>query len=272
MRTFNENPELKDMVHSVALIWRHGDINEDVLEKANEILDGVSRLRSLYILADVENVFTECPSSLPIRFLEVNTLPNLRKIKISDRFLPMDIMQKYMVLTQAEHITFRAEFTESPSRIRTTRTSAVLNLDLKASNRVLPHVLREILGWCPRIRTLRWTNPGFNANGDRVVHSLSPVGYSEAIALTQDSLREFELRVSWRYKFSSSYQDKSRMDLSKMRVLKSIICPAEYLFPTHAAYSSRLGLYKLLPASLEELVVRAYIRVNIEFTRSLIYL
>lgn len=272
MRTFNENPELKAMVHSVALVWNHGDINKDIHEKANETLEGLSRLRSLYILAAVANVFTECPSSLPTRFLEVNPLPDLREIKISDRWLPIDIMQKYMVLTHAEHITFRAEFTESPSRIRTTRKSAVLNLDLKASNRVLPHVLREILGWCPKIRTLRWANPGFNANGDRVVHSLSPVAYSEALALTRDSLLEFELRVSWRYPFSSHWQDRSRMDLSKMRVLKSIICPAEYFFPTHAAFSSRLGLYKLLPASLEELIVRGQIRVYMEFTRSLIHL
>jgi hypothetical protein len=271
MRTLNDSPELKDMVQSIALVWKHGDIDENVHKKANDILDGLSRLRSLYILADVRNVFVEGPSSIPTRFLEVNHLSDMRKIKILDRWLPIDIIQKYMVLTPAENITFRAEYTESPSRIRTNRTSAVLNLDLKATGRVLPRLLREILGWCPRIRTLRWSNPGFNANGDREVHSLSPVGYSEALALTRDSLREFELRVSTRYPFSTSYQDQSRMDLSKMRVLKSIICPAEYFFPTHAAYSSRLGLYALLPASLEELIVRE-IRVNISFPRFLIHL
>jgi len=272
MRSFNEHPELKAMVHSVALVWNHGDVNKDIHKKANEILDGLIRLRSLYILGHVANIFTECPSQIPTRFLEDNPLPDLQEIKISDRWLPIDIMQKYMVLTHAEHITFRADFTESPLRIKTTRTSAVLSLDLNASNRVLPPFLREILGWCPRIRTLRWTNPAFNANGDRDVYFLSPAGYSEALTLTRDSLREFELRVSWRYPFSRSCQDQSRMDLSKMRVLESIICPAEYFFPTGAAYSSRLGMYKLLPASLQELIVSGQVRVNLELTRSLIHL
>ncbi|RDL34431.1 uncharacterized protein BP5553_07559 [Venustampulla echinocandica] len=46
------------------------------------------------------------------------------------------------------------------------------------------------------------------------------------------------------------------MDLSMMKTLKYIDCPATCFFRSGTAYSTRGGLYKLLPSSLEELTIR----------------
>jgi hypothetical protein len=47
------------------------------------------------------------------------------------------------------------------------------------------------------------------------------------------------------------------MDLSMMTSLRSIKCPAECLLVPGSPYSVRVGLYKLLPRVLEELIVSA---------------
>jgi hypothetical protein len=261
IRSLDENPELRGMVHHVGLFWKRGD--KVVHDRANEILEALPSLKSLYLHASLDE------DPFDPRFLEVNPLPHLRKINILDLQLTIENMRRYMVLTHAEHITVRSTFSWGPPQSTNIiqSTSPVLFLDLDSSHHIPPEVLRGVLKWCPRIRKLRCALSGYGfpdpIGGDtlRMHTSLSPRDLSEALASAQDSLRELEfLRCPCKW----PGQANSRMNLSMMKVLKSISCPAECFFSPNAVYVARPGLYKLLPASLEELsVIRSQVRIHL---------
>jgi hypothetical protein len=249
MRTLDENPELKSMVHSVTLCWIQPD--EDIYEKTNKMLENVPKLRSLDIHVGGAGSGHRYPSSL-------NHMPDLREIMISEPRLMLEDLQKYMVLTHAEHIIIQSRLTRSSSISKDIikRTSPVLTLGLEPPNHISPETLRDILEWCPKIEALRCALPGHGfvsyTSPTRMDTSLSPMALSQALAPARDSLRELEFHVCschW------PGQANSRMDLSMMRVLKYISCPAECFFSPNAVYVARIGLYKLLPAGLEELTV-----------------
>jgi len=259
MRTLDENPELRGMVHSLALFWKYENHeDEDVREKAKLILESLPGLKSLSIRAGTDDYSNRHRYSFSPQFLEVNPMPDLREIEISSSRLTIENMQKYMVLSHAEHITIRSELTGSPSELEaiTKRTSPVLILALDLWNHIRPQDLRDVLKRCPRIETLRCALPRFSVTNScrsrRIVTPLRPVELSKALASARDSLREFEFQVCACGRLD---QVDSRMDLSMMRVLKSISCPAECFFSPSPVYFTRTGLYELLPASLEELTV-----------------
>jgi hypothetical protein len=238
------------MVRHIGFYWRRAD--QAIHERANKLLEALPWLETLSIRAEWDE------EPFYPRFFEVNTMPNLREFTLFDPRLTIDNMQRYMALGPIEHVTIWCRFLGVPLWLKSLKHSPVLTLDLDRNHHIPAEVLLEVLKWCPRIRKLRCALPGLGVlvviggTTRKMATPLSPLGLSKALASAQNSLQNLEFLVC-PCKWPS--QENSKMDLSMMRVLRSITCQAQCFFASGESYSARSGLYKLLPRSVAELIV-----------------
>lgn len=176
-------------------------------------------------------------------FLHKNPMHSLQTIIFDGPTVGQRTLWKLMTLQGLENIAVNAievSNTEPPSRLKR-RTSPLLSLDL-GQDRLSEFFVQELLT-CPRaLKKLRSSVPSWSK-----FSLTTPV--EKTLGPTRHSLTELVLApcsISW---------DLPRVDLSDfglLRVLEVASCCLEVVRPCEA----RIGLYKSLPPSLQELRVR----------------
>lgn len=175
-------------------------------------------------------------------FFHINPMPTLRNIIFDGPTVGGNTLWKLMTLQGLENITVNAivVFDTSPPSDRKRRTSPVLSLDL-GQDSLSAKFVRELLT-CPRaLKKLRCSVPW--------CHHSSTTPFAQTLEPTRHSLTELVLAPC------SIYWDLPRIDLSDfglLRVLEVASCCLEVVRPCEA----RIGVYKSLPPSLQELRVK----------------
>ncbi|KAH8657060.1 hypothetical protein BGZ60DRAFT_434714 [Tricladium varicosporioides] len=248
MRSLEEHPELVKRVRNITVYFGYsGKVSHS---NGNELLKVVSDVQCLTI----NTIYGDAP--FKPHFLDKNPMSKLRTIKVFDDQLRMTGMQEYIRIPQVQQFSFACPFLgEFPQTEK--QTSNLLALDLDIQFHIPANTLGKVLSMCPRIKHLRCAIPGNRTLDGRnnqtigVSSPVSPKEISEALANAQDSLEKLEL-VHCECRWGG--HDNSKMDLSMMKTLKYIYSP-HWVFGTGYEYGIKSGLYKFLPASLEELSI-----------------
>lgn len=252
LRSLKENCGLVEMVHDMSIGWRRAD--DTTHDNANALLAALLHLKTLSIQAEWDDI------CFRPQFLHTNPLSKLKTVKLHDRNLTPDDMRRYMLLEQVEHMTISCLFLgdiPKPTHLES-KNSQLSSLDLDSHYHIPAESLLFFLRLCPKLKRLRCALPGkgvpseWEGAHEEVTTPPSPARLSQALVPVQNTLEVLELEVG-----SGEWprHDNSRLDLSMMTALQHLVCPAQCFFVSRTPYSSRAGLYKLLPASLEKFTV-----------------
>lgn len=101
---------------------------------------------------------------------------------------------------------------------------------------------------------IRWKHHDMEEYEDSTVASLSSGSLLKALSSVLNTLQELQVQLDTL--FVSQCTDKVRLDLSMATNLRRISLPAYYFFPLDGwKEMSRLGFYRLLPSTVEEIEV-----------------
>ncbi|KAF4633560.1 hypothetical protein G7Y89_g4558 [Cudoniella acicularis] len=254
VRSLKENPELVEMVHVMGVGWRAGD--RDLNHEVNDFLRDLPSLRGLQIWAELDE------EHFVPHFLETNPMRHLTSMRLNDKQLTIDIIKKCLFLKHLQYLTLVCKFpgTYSPLISAEKKTSQLLSLVLEEDSHIPPEILRGVLRICPEIKTLQCALPGRSVpnqfvwfDSTKLASIFSPVLISNALATAQNTLQKLELHIclcEW------PGHDDSRVNLNMVKALRHVDCLVKCFFISGALCKTRVGLYKLLPASLEELHLR----------------
>jgi hypothetical protein len=253
LRTLEDNKSLAGHVRWVRLHDRGYD--EKAHDQANKLLVQLPSVQHLEI-----DVSDGSPKFRPPS-LELNRMSSLRTVKYTFDKLSGTDFYALMSLDkvkdiEANYINFQS-LSGLPKK-RERRSAPLSNLTFRYDH--LPMgVLHELLTWPAALRKLSCPIPGA-AGKDRwnilpeLVDPISPVQISQALSPVKHSLVELTLSRG-----TSPGHDYSRMDLSDFAELKTLTAPSECFFnyktPSSDEIGTRLGTYRLLPRTLEDLHV-----------------
>ena len=260
-RSVQERPNIGPLVHHLRLGWR--DDNERMARenshRAKELLAKLPSLRSLAL----EGGNAEC-HQFNLGFLEVYPIPLLHTVTLYDKCTTINDILQFMQLENVDNIHVNTLNTHAENKALVGRTqrraTQLLTLDLNCFFHVPAEMLAQLVEQTTALQVLQCNIPGreqitgarfFNK---RMNSPVSPARAASALGPIQDTLVRLIIGectgTDW------PYHDGSQLDLSQFKALRNLNVQEKCLFHVKGPDPSRNGVFKLLPATLQEFNVR----------------
>jgi hypothetical protein len=250
VRSVNQNPDLATMVRTIELFWFQR--GPKVHKSINGLLAKLTRLRGLSL-----STFADTTPYQP-EFLRYNKLKDVSEVALSDTFLTIETVARFMFLDRIKVMTIEALPDQAvpavpDSYVKAMKTSPLVDLYFNWECFLALDVLAKFLEAPEALQRLTSPTPGTLrlTSGTRriMTNVLSPCSISHALLPTFDSL--VDLTITDRFFPIFSGHDSTRLNLHEFTRLKICRVPANLFFHDEEAHPSRNGLYEVFPGSLE---------------------
>lgn len=263
LRTVSENKGLSTLVRRLCITWTDYDaIRSDPLKTL------LSCLPALKVLAVRQWNNPEDWSSIPIgfssTFLEQESLQNLAELHVIDYSYTSKDLLVYLSLPRSKKLEINDTIlgtslvvpdylAQRRCTVEQLKLTSFASEDLSTLLRLTPR-LKDLTCYAPDAGrssgVWNWSDPDLLDDARR--KPLSPGGMTDILKPVIDGLESLNLSImqdSW------VVHDGSRLDLGSSEVLKTVMVEAYLFFNNDTVYESRMGLWKLLPKSIESLQV-----------------
>ena len=277
LRSITETPRLVDYIHNVTLSWQSCNLPSQFydeyhqkgeckgLARANQLLDKVPNLQELTIRASRHHAGLFVPT-----FFQVNPAHRLRKLFISGFKTTVNEVAWYLAHPNLREIEIcfldpLAPFDEATlANIKAEEYQRAALSVLKLGTGDMAHLqiseLHKLLSIPSKVDTLHCPIPGreqfFQGRRSEALpmdQPLSPSSIVYALSPLRENLTDLQLWDSAGQRWPR--HDLSVMDLSAFSSLRKLRAPSSCFFPTSGPQFPRLGVWRLLPQSLQELSV-----------------
>lgn len=241
MESMTKRPSLGALVRTVSLNTQgtaHSLIN-DILEKLPAVREVALSETNPY-----------CQHAYVPTFFARNPMPQLRQVELNIGCFQGVTLHAFMCRGEIEGISVASPTSGVAPMFWDGERQASPLRSLETDFPVSQRVLYEILCWTPMLTTLECQVPFARERCD----VLSRAGVVKALAPVMHSLKELVLR-NWYY--SPLGDDTTWMDFQDFKCLRVLQVPWTGLCHRKRPGEDPIGIYKLFPASLEELTVSA---------------